>query len=221
MGLIKSIIKKPFEILDDITGSSKRDKPGLFDVFGRVDMSKAILSLKGKCPKCGGELGVTKCKKCGLDIQDWAWKQAKEIKKSIEEVNIPNASIKKFVHFLGGHKSVPNPVEGWLGLTNKAVVFKNAIGDSFEITFKTIKNIDIVDDKYTPSLTRGLVVLALGGDGSQFSSQSYRPHKSVLKITFEGKTRTKDLEFNFNALTWAGAVEECQQFYSQLNSMLD
>jgi hypothetical protein len=220
MGIFDKFKGKLNEIKDKAAkATSKDDKPGLFDVAGRMRMSKAILKLKGKCPECGGSFGMnSKCKNCGLNIQDWAGKQSKDVAKTLEEVNIPNASIKKPVRFLGGHKSAPKPVEGWLGLTPKAVVFKNGLGNNFEIPLKTIERIEIVDDKYTPGVGRALVMGALGGNTE---SQSFRPHKSALKITYKGETRTKDLEFNFNAITWAGAVEECQEFYSELNAMLD
>ena len=170
-----------------------------------------------KCKECGKELHFWN-KALGMCFKCFNKKKKKEVSKTMEEVNIPNASIKKPVNFLGGHKSVPKPVEGWLGLTAKAVIFKNKLGNNFEIPLKAINKIEIVDDKYTPSLGRGLVMGALGGDTD---SQSFRPHKSVLKITYKGETRVKDLEFNFNAITWAGAVQECQEFYSELNAVLD
>ena len=61
----------------------------------------------------------------------------------------------------------------------------------------------------------------LGGDGSDMATQSFRPHKSVLQIVYDTGKREKELCFNFDAITWAGAVSECQSFFSRLNAMLD
>ncbi len=193
-------------------------KVGIFDIGTRMKMSQIIMGWKGKCPECGGRLGMYKCKKCGADVQEMAARQARLEKAASEEVDIPDAILKKQVRFLGGHKSAPDPVGGWLGLLRNKIVFKNALGVEFEIPFNKIKDIRIVDDKYTPSLGRTFVVGAVGGNTD---SQSFRPHKSVLQVVYNTGKRNKELEFNFIAVTWAGAVDECQRFYSKFNAILD
>jgi len=193
-------------------------KVGSFDLGTRLLMSKTILGWNGKCPECQGALGVSKCNSCGADVQKLAAKYAREEQKAMREVNIPSSIMKKSVRFLGGHKDVPEPVYGWLGLLKDKIIFKNELASFFEIGFKEIKNIQIVDDNYTPSLARGVVTTLLGGDTN---SQSFRPHKTVLQVTYDTGKRNKELCFEFNSITWAGAVQECQQFYSKMNAMLD
>lgn len=126
--------------------------------------------------------------------------------------------IEKPVRFLGGDKSIPDPTDGNLMLSTESILFKDNQSGIIEIPLEKIKQIEIVDDKYTPSLKRGLIMGILGGDTE---SQSFRPHKSVLKISYQTEKRIKDIEFNFSAITWAGSVEDCQQFYSKLNALLD
>jgi hypothetical protein len=139
-------------------------------------------------------------------------------KENTPKNSISQYIIEKSVKFLGGHKLIPDPIAGNLLLSNDCVIFQDNQSRIIEIKLENIKQIEIVDDKYTPSLKRGLIMGILGGDTE---SQSFRPHKCVLKINYQTEKRVKDLEFNFTAVTWAGAVEDCQQFYSKLNSLLD
>ncbi len=139
-------------------------------------------------------------------------------RKSSEDVEISGSIIKKPVKFFGGHKSIVDPTDGWLAIVSDKLVFKNANLENFEINFADIKEINIVDDSYTPSLGRGFVTGFLGGGTD---SQSFRPHKSVLQVKYNSGKRTKELCFDFSALTWAGSVEECRRFYAKLNGLLD
>ncbi len=221
LGII-GFVKSPKSDDKDEESSTQKSKTGkrlgFWDVAGKAKNVSIIAKLNGKCPECGGQLGAYKCKKCKLDIQSWAADQVRKDRKTLEDVSIPNAVIKNSVTFFGGHKEVSDPTNGWLAIANKKVIFKNANKEKFEIKFEDIENIEITDDSYTPSLARGLVMGFLGGDTD---SQSFRPHKSVLKIVYDTGKRKKDLSFNFNAITWAGSVSECQKFYGKLNALLD
>lgn len=190
---------------------------GFWDIGGKTKVVGIVAKLK-ECPECGGQLGAYKCKKCGLNIQGWAADQIRNDRKTWEDVSISNAVIKKSVTFFGGHKSVSEPTNGWLAIVKDKIVFKNANNENFEMKFDDIEDIEITDDSYTPSLARGLIMGALGGNTD---SQSFRPHKSVLKIKYNTGKRKKNLSFNFNAITWAGSVDECQKFYAKLNALLD
>ena len=140
------------------------------------------------------------------------------INPSSTNINIPGALINKSVKFFGGHRLIPEPAEGCLAIVHNVLAFYSSQDQGFEIPLEEIKKIEIVDDSYTPSLGRAALEGFLGGDTS---SQSYRPHKCVLKVVYDAGKREKDLCFNFNAATWAGAVSECQTFYARLNSLLD
>ena len=122
------------------------------------------------------------------------------------------------VTFHGGHAQIVSKVTGTLYLTDSHVgFFYNPKDPYVAIPIKDILKIQIVGDNYTPSLERGIIVAALGGDTS---SQSYRPHDNNLEITFHSGKVEKKIRFEFEAVTWAGSVDACQKFHEQLNSLL-
>lgn len=187
-----------------------------------------------KCESCGRDLtflnkalwGKDKDRLCRFCIANEAKSKFNDLmnennkKKRTYPSIIKDAIMERGVYFKGGHSSMSEPVNGSLAIIQNnesyKLLFKVNVSKSFEIPFESIKDIEIVDDNYTPGIARTILV-------GNTASQSMGKHKSVFKVTFNTGKRDKSLEFEFggDSLTWKTAVADCQEFYSKVNSMLD
>ena len=124
------------------------------------------------------------------------------------------------VLFKGGHGGFVEKTSGGLNLSKTHIAFASASSNKFfAIPLKKLIDVQIVSDNYTPSLARG-VFHAFTDTADVLQSQSYRPHNNNLQISFKSGKIKKQIQFEFEAMTWAGSVSSCQEFMSQLNALL-